>query len=88
MKYLSCFLYLLLLSNVVLSQDDYYWVGGSGNWSDINMWQLENGTNPFEIPDETDNVIFNENSFVQLLDNVIAMGGDKHLDSDIYQTRK
>lgn len=65
MKCLSCFLFLVLINFTVLSQDDYYWVGGSGNWSDINHWQLENGTTPFVLPNETNSVIFNENSFVE-----------------------
>ncbi len=65
MKFLSSFLFLLLLNFNLFSQDDYYWVGGSGNWSDINNWQLENGSTPFGLPNETNSVIFNENSFVE-----------------------
>lgn len=66
MKYLISFLFLVLLINsTLLSQDDYYWVGGTGNWSDINHWQLENGTTPFSLPNELTTVIFDENSFVE-----------------------
>ncbi len=45
----------------------YYWVGGSGDWSDRNHWSLNNdGVYPASsqvcIPTLIDNVIFNENS--------------------------
>jgi len=70
MKYLSYFLFLFLLSNTVLSQEDYYWDGGQGNWSSLNSWRLENGFIPAVLPSVLDNVIFNENSFEQQLDTV------------------
>lgn len=64
MKHLLNFLCFFFLINTLLSQDNYYWVGGSGNWSDLNHWQLENGTIPSSLPHEINTVIFNENSFV------------------------
>lgn len=64
MKYLINSLCFFLLTISVLSQDNYYWVGGTGNWSDLNHWQLENGTTPISLPDEINSVIFNESSFV------------------------
>ena len=45
--------------------DEYYWVGGSGSWSDLNHWATESGGNTFygELPTKEDNVNFDENSF-------------------------
>ncbi|MEZ5196476.1 MAG: hypothetical protein R2764_08780 [Bacteroidales bacterium] len=53
-----------------LSQADYYWVGGQGVWADLNSWRLVSGEIPNEIPDAQDNIIFNENSFLQPFDTV------------------
>ncbi|MGE8553376.1 MAG: hypothetical protein ACN6OB_05480 [Chryseobacterium jejuense] len=43
---------------------DYYWVGGSGNWSDINHWRTSSGGNTFPavVPGKTDNVFFDGGS--------------------------
>ena len=48
-----------------LSAANYYWVGGSGNWSDISHWATTSGgsvTHP-QVPTVNDNVFFDENSF-------------------------
>ncbi|MDR1458802.1 MAG: hypothetical protein LBI60_01100, partial [Bacteroidales bacterium] len=51
-----------------LYADDFYWIGGSGNWSDINHWGLfsgassNNGQNYVRTPTADDNVIFDNNS--------------------------
>jgi gliding motility-associated-like protein len=44
---------------------DYYWVGGSGNWSDIAHWATTSGgtTKHNKTPTSADNVFFNANSF-------------------------
>ena len=45
----------------------YYWVGGSGNWSDAtNHWaSVSNGApNAANLPTSADNVIFDQNSNV------------------------
>lgn len=45
---------------------DYYWVGGSGNWSDYSHhWATTSGGNTFQtrIPLSIDNVFFDEASF-------------------------
>jgi len=46
---------------------DYYWVGGSGNWSDLNHWATTSNGNERHkiIPSENSNVYFDENSFTQ-----------------------
>lgn len=43
----------------------YYWVGGSGNWSDINHWATTSGgtTKHIVVPSPADDVIFDHNSF-------------------------
>jgi gliding motility-associated-like protein len=43
----------------------YYWVGGSGNWSDINHWATASGgaTKHIVVPSPGDDVIFDHNSF-------------------------
>ncbi len=38
---------------------DYFWIGGTGNWSDSLHWSSENGG----LPAQYDNVFFNANSF-------------------------
>ncbi len=44
---------------------NYYWVGGTGNWNDLNHWATTSGGNIFhlEIPTALDNVFFDANSF-------------------------
>lgn len=45
---------------------NFYWVGGSGNWSDFaNHWATTSGGSTFytEVPGVLDNVFFNANSF-------------------------
>jgi len=56
---------ILLLSFFQVFSEDYYWVGGQGTWSDLNSWRTVTGQIPNEVPDAEDNVIFNENSFLQ-----------------------
>ena len=63
---ISSALFLLILSfNFSLAQQDYYWVGGSGNWSDVSHWATTSGgvTNHAVAPTELDNVFFDSNSF-------------------------
>ncbi len=45
--------------------EDYYWVGGSGYWSDINHWATTSGGAVLHIqaPTADDDVIFDANSF-------------------------
>lgn len=43
---------------------NYYWVGGTGNWSDINHWATTSGGTSLQsiVPSLNDNVIFDANS--------------------------
>src|SRR5665811_1037524 len=59
-------LYLFILIGFsAYSQSDYYWVDGTGNWSDNIHWATTSGgaTNHASSPTSIDNVIFDANSF-------------------------
>lgn len=68
-KYLLIFL-ILGITSTIFPQENYYWHGGQGNWSDVNNWRLENGLMPEQIPGEFDDVIFYEESFLFPYDTV------------------
>ena len=54
----------MLFTSMQIFADNYYWVGGSGNWTDINHWRTTSGgtSTPSVIPGPTDNVFFDVNS--------------------------
>jgi len=54
----------LLMISTSLFGSDYFWVGGSGDWSDINHWVTTSGgaTHHIQTPTASDNVIFDANS--------------------------
>lgn len=58
-------LVLVLVAIPAVRATDYYWVGGSGNWSDINRWATTSGgtTKHIVVPSPNDNVFFDANSF-------------------------
>ena len=63
---ISSALFLLVLSvHFSFAQQDYYWVDGSGNWSDVTHWATTSGgaTKHSVAPTELDNVYFDGNSF-------------------------
>ena len=54
---------------------DYYWVGGSGNWSDFsNHWATTSGGSTMHTaaPGITDNVFLDDNSFANLNDTLFV----------------
>ncbi|MEM9528069.1 MAG: hypothetical protein AAGA31_15755, partial [Bacteroidota bacterium] len=55
----------VLLSSTTLTAADYFWVGGTGNWSDISHWATTSGgtTTHSQAPGADDNVFFDANSF-------------------------
>ncbi len=57
------FLYLLML-HLPLKAADYYWVGGTGNWSDISHWAtISGGSIKYTLPPSAaDNVFFDGGS--------------------------
>ena len=54
---------------------NYYWVGGSGNWTDINHWRTTSGGTalPSVIPGPTDNVFFDVNSGFTVTSKTITL---------------
>ncbi len=57
---------LLVFPGTFLFSQDYYWVGGTGNWSDYtNHWATTSGGSTFhtQAPTNIDNVFFDANSF-------------------------
>ena len=66
----------MLVSFFQVFSEDYYWVGGQGDWSDLNSWRTINGSIPNEVPDAEDNVIFNQNSFLNDYDTVFILTGN------------
>ncbi|MFC7523503.1 Calx-beta domain-containing protein [Parapedobacter sp. GCM10030251] len=55
------FAFLVLVISVPLRAADYYWVGGGGNWSDLNgHWRLGSPTGgvPSIVPAPGDNIFF------------------------------
>src|SRR5207244_736564 len=48
-----------------------YWVGGTGNWSDVNHWALSSGgAGGSCVPSQFDDVFFDSNSFPSANDTV------------------
>ncbi len=42
---------------------DHFWIGGTGNWNDINHWSLSSGGPAgVSVPSASDNAIFDDNS--------------------------
>lgn len=59
-------LFTLAIYSPSFAQQDYYWVGGTGNWSDFaNHWATSSGGNEFHstLPTDEDNLYFDNNSF-------------------------
>ncbi len=47
-----------------LSVQSYYWIGGTGNWSDSTKWSFSSGGAPANcLPSRQDHVVFDNNSF-------------------------
>ncbi|NQV03123.1 MAG: hypothetical protein HQ542_10780, partial [Bacteroidia bacterium] len=55
----------LFLSGLKVIAADYYWVGGTGDWSDISHWATTSGGTVFHftVPTPNDDVHFDANSF-------------------------
>lgn len=56
---------LFTLLSTILTASDYYWIGGSGNWSDISHWATTSGgiITHDQVPTADDDVYFDANSF-------------------------
>ncbi len=74
MKYLYILLFSSLFISSVSSQDNLFWVEGSGFWNNPAHWSLESGGPPASIvPGEASSVIFDENSFAGISDSVYTL---------------
>ncbi|MGZ3941990.1 MAG: hypothetical protein ACXVOH_07840, partial [Bacteroidia bacterium] len=66
---------LVFLFNKPVKAGVYYWVGGTGNWSQYNThWSTSSGGSIFHLqtPTPTDTVIFDANSFLTVGDTVFV----------------
>ncbi len=56
---------LFFLISFCSTAQDYYWIGGTGNWSDLTHWSATSGGSPdqAQLPTATNNVFFDANSF-------------------------
>ena len=65
MKKRTLLILLALFYGIIAYSTDYYWVGGSGDWSDISHWATTSGGSTFhnQVPTSDDNVFFDANSF-------------------------
>jgi gliding motility-associated-like protein len=53
---------------------DYYWVNGSGNWNDVVHWSTSSGgSSSGQLPTSNDNIIFDDNSFVNELNPSVQL---------------
>ncbi|NRB49604.1 MAG: hypothetical protein HRU41_18130, partial [Saprospiraceae bacterium] len=62
---LAIIVFIALYAPSTSSAADYFWVGGTGNWSDISHWATTSGgglTHP-QVPTAEDDVYFDANSF-------------------------
>ncbi|GAB4286321.1 MAG: hypothetical protein Kow0068_11880 [Marinilabiliales bacterium] len=61
-----CILFAIILVQINCFSADYYWVNGTGNWSEFSShWATTSGGTTFHtsVPTATDNVYFDSNSF-------------------------
>lgn len=51
------------------SQATYYWVGGSGNWSDLTHWATTSGGSVKHtiVPSVLNDVVFDASSFTNII---------------------
>lgn len=57
---------------------DYYWVGGGGNWSDLNHWRLGSTAGPIPsiIPSIADNVFFTAGAGFTAVSKTVTLDAD------------
>jgi hypothetical protein len=70
--------FLLIVTTFQLQAADYYWVGGAGNWSDLNHWRLGSsaGSIPSIVPSSADNVFFDANSGFTAVSKTVTLDGN------------
>ncbi len=74
-KKLILFLSALLLIGISGRSTTLYWVGGSGEWHNSNHWAIVSGGNGgVQLPTANDDVIFDQNSFSSVNENIVLSG--------------
>lgn len=66
MRKLLVSLWLFFVTVINVHAANYYWVGGTGNWNDLTKWAASSGGTGGvygQIPQSTDDVFFDVNSF-------------------------
>ena len=68
---------LCLVSASIFGQQNYYWVGGSGSWTELTHWATTSGgsTKRTNVPTSLDDVFFDANSFSGGTGTVIVTDG-------------
>lgn len=71
---------LLITAALPLQAAKYYWVGGSGNWTDLSHWvSTSGGTKQYlTLPGKYDDVIFDANSGFTSTSNVVTLDSTGH----------
>jgi len=71
-----CMLLFFTISFHLTQAATYYWVGGSGSWTDLSHWSLTSGgtISPTSIPSPTDDVIIDTQSFLGSTSLIINLG--------------
>lgn len=64
MKFKFYLILLFLISQSIFAQNNYYWVGGAGSWTDLNHWRIgsSSGQAATIIPSRYDNVYITSGS--------------------------
>ncbi len=73
MKIKLYLLFFWVICQQIFAQNNYYWVGGAGNWNDLNRWRIgsPNGPQATIIPSRYDNVfITNSSGFTASMGNI------------------
>jgi alpha-tubulin suppressor-like RCC1 family protein len=76
-KYRFIIFILLFISYHISNASNFYWVGGSGNWNDLNHWATSSGGSTYQIhlPTANDHVIFDSLSFTNSNQTVTLNAG-------------
>lgn len=71
---------LLITAALPLQAAKYYWVGGSGNWTDLSHWvSTSGGTKQYlTLPGKYDDVIFDANSGFTTTSKVVTLDSTGH----------
>jgi hypothetical protein len=66
-------LIIILLGSLKAKGANYYWVKGSGSWSDLTHWATSSGGSTFhnQVPTFKDNVYFDANSFTAVGEEIV-----------------